>query len=206
MTDTKNWRRALALTLIVCLGFSGRPAQAGWLGKLDVFGWFGKERVDTLLITGNFEKSRLLAELAQRRTKQPILLISPEAGGNDQIFFMPDDPEAMQINRQKVLEFVHFLQPRRVVLLGDRDYLPERYVDMLKDQFPSVLITGDDWVKNAEAVGRVVKSSRLAAEYADLLGRLQAARTGFAGGSAAGIESFAVPSRAVYPESPQVMP
>ena len=68
------------LTAIFCLLMS-KPADAL---SMNPFKREGRTRAHTLMITGNYLDSRLLVELAQHRTKQPILLLSPDGFENYQ--------------------------------------------------------------------------------------------------------------------------
>jgi len=160
-----QWCLGLAVGLALCT-----QVQAGFFDRLTFFrNWSAKNRVDTLLITGNYSKSRLLGELFQHKTKQPIILVSPTAGGATELFFLPSGPEAMAIEGDKYVEFVDFLQPKRILFLGGDSYTPSAYVDKLRDRYPTILVTSNDWQKNAEAVATLIKDRRLPKRYMDYL-------------------------------------
>ncbi|NOY81468.1 MAG: hypothetical protein GXP31_10745 [Kiritimatiellaeota bacterium] len=152
-------------------------ADAGLLSKLNVFRYFSKKsRVETLLITGNIARSRLLAEMIQFKTGQPVLLISPSASG-EQLYFLPAADEAGAIETAKYVEFIDYLHPERIVFLGGPQYVPQQFVDQVKDRYPSLMVTGDDWTKNAEALGKIFRVRKLARRYAELLQQIEAAPT-----------------------------
>ena len=141
-----GWRN---LVLVVLVG-ACVTAHGGW------FSGFGKRRVETLVVTGNYAKSRLLGELFQHQTKQPIVLISPEDGGREQLFFLPSVPEAMAFEAAKFAEFVDFLHPNRVVFLGDSSFVPPTYIDQVRGRYPTVVLNSRDWMDNAKALGVVI--------------------------------------------------
>ena len=194
MRNSSGWRNsALAgCLLLVCI------AQTGCVSP-----WSKKNRVDTLMITGNYSKSRLLAELAQHETKQPIILIDPKASGTPQLFFMPSTPEAMAFDNGKYKEFVEFLQPARIVFLGDTSFVPQRYIDEVRASYPTVVINSEDWRKNAKALATVLKYKKLPKLYAGYLDKLEAA----AGGKAVSAGDLATPAGPPEPAlSPQLVP
>ncbi len=151
----------LAMGIGLCLN-----VQAGLFDRLAFFrGWFSKNRVESLIVTGNYANSRLLAEVLQQETKQPILLLSLSAQGNMEFYFMPSGTEAMALDPNKYVEFVDYLQPKQVVFLGDKQYTGESYVDMLRGRYPTVRVNSEDWQKNAEALALMFKRKKLPKKY-----------------------------------------
>jgi hypothetical protein len=185
-----GWRN---LILVVAVG-ACMTADAGWFG-------FGKRRVDTLVITGNFAKSRLLAELFQHKTKQPIVLISPEGIGRDQLFFMPTVPEAMAFDATKYVEFIDFLHPGRIVFIGDASFVPPSYIDQVRGRYPTVVLNSRDWLDNAKALGGIIKDRGLAKRYGSYFEKLDAA----AGSIPASSDRYAEPALPEPLAMPQLM-
>jgi hypothetical protein len=133
-----------------------------------------RDRVETLLITGNFGRSRLLAELAQEKRKHPILLISPEAGQRDDIYFMPTRPEAFILPESEFLAYVEFLKPKRVVVLGDESFVPARYLDQLRSSsVQTVVLNSKNWNRNAEALAKIINYLALPRIYAGYVTKLE---------------------------------
>ena len=133
-----------------------------------------RDRVETLLITGNFGRSRLLAELAQEKRKHPILMISPEAGRRDDIYFMPTRPEAFILPESEFIEYVEFLKPKRVVVLGDESYVPARYLDQLRaSSVQTIVLNSKDWNKNAEALANLINYLALPRIYGGYVTKLE---------------------------------
>lgn len=187
-----GWRN---LVLVVLVG-ACVTAHGGW------FSGFGKRRVETLVVTGNYAKSRLLGELFQHQTKQPIVLISPEDGGREQLFFLPSVPEAMAFEAAKFAEFVDFLHPNRVVFLGDSSFVPPTYIDQVRGRYPTVVLNSRDWMDNAKALGVVIKDRGLAKRYSSYFEKLEAA----AGGQAVSSDRAAAPAAAEPLAVPQLVP
>lgn len=140
-------------------------------GIMDYFPTFGDDSPQVLIVTGNYAKPRLLAELVQMKKKHPILLISPEQNG-DQIFFMPEYPDARLIPSEKLIDFLAVLSPRQIVILGDQNYVPANYVKTMRNRYPLVQIAGDDWIKNAKSLADTVDYSKLVDVYRNYLGQL----------------------------------
>lgn len=188
----KGWRNLMVLALVAaCISANG-----AW------FPWFGKRRVETLVVTGNYAKSRLLAELFQYETKQPIVLISPEDYGREQLFFMPTVPEAMVFEPSKYAEFVDYLRPQRVVFLGDTSFVPQTYIDQVRGRYPTVVLNSRDWLDNAKAVGTLIKDKGLAKRYGSYFEKLEAA----AGGLGAPADRNAAPALPEPLALPQLVP
>lgn len=187
----KPWRSLL----LVAVATACVTADAGWFG-------FGKRRVETLVITGNYAKSRLLAELFQHETKQPIVLISPEAAGSDQLYFMPVVPETMSFDSTKYVEFIDFLRPARIVFLGDASFVPPSYIDQVRGRYPTVVLNSREWLDNAKALGVIIKDRSLAKRYGSYFEKLDAA----AGSIPADNDRYAEPAVPEPVTVPQLVP
>ena len=168
--------RVLALGLLVAAG--GLFASAALADESFTFSklaFWRKPWPPTLIVTGNFARSRLLAELAQRKTDMPVLLISQEEGG-DQLYYMPSNPETMALPPEKYMEFIEtMLRPKRIVFVGDASYVPPNYIEVVKQTYPTIVISGQDWNKNAGELGRVLRSRTLAPVYRKALRALEEA-------------------------------
>ena len=139
-------RKRLELVIATVIVTACISTHAGFLDGLAFWrDWFSKNKVETLVVTGNYSKARLLAELFQHETKQPILLLSPTQGGGNELYFMPSGPEAMALESGQYVEFINFLQPRRIVFLGNARYTPETYVEQISDSYPTVVMASDNW-------------------------------------------------------------
>ena len=120
--------------------------QAGWF---DFFSSSSdkEENVSVLVVTGNYAHPRLLAEVVQKSTKQPYLIIIP--GRDDEaarIFFCRPEPEpAVQISERQLRSFIEFLNPGMVVVLGDSSYVPDLYVQMVEVEGRTIVVVDNNW-------------------------------------------------------------
>lgn len=125
----------------------------------------GRSRVHTLMFTGNYLDSRLLAELAQYKTKQPIIFVESDGAG-EQLFLLPTfGSQAEQISKSDLLDVVAFLNPKRIAFLGDSSYVPAEYVGMLKEKFEVITFSSSDWSNNAQGLGMLLNQSRLKYDF-----------------------------------------
>lgn len=205
MLTKRGLRGAFLVAIFVT---SGMVAQAGWFDRVNIYKkWRDRNRVDTLLITGNFGRSRVLAELAQDKRKHPILLISPETNGQDELFFMPTRPEAEPLPQDKFIGFIEFLKPGRVIVLGDASFVPPRYVEQLgRSNVPTIVINSEDWAKNAEALGRILDYKSLAKLYAGYVTKLDMAQGGAIPSDAQAAPATVPPPTMMAPGSMMVAP
>jgi hypothetical protein len=166
MTKRKFFLASLA---IVLLG-SMTPVHAGLLGI------FKKKprRVESLIITGNFIKSRILAELVQDEINQPVLLL-PTGNEDDVCYYLPPKGQALEVEAKDFISFVEFLQPRKVLFLGNAQYAAPAYHDaLLQHSIVTWAVTNDDWEQIANSVGETMKIKNLYFDYLVLLNQIDA--------------------------------
>jgi len=133
----------------------------------------GRTRANTLLVAGNYLDSRLLAELAQYRTKQPIVLFSVDLDGSYQMFFIPDAKKDVEPSPvEKFSEIITYVNPKRVVFLGGNDVIPSQYVQEAKKVASTLVLDGDNWSMNAKELGHLMNQGRLQREFDDFKARL----------------------------------
>lgn len=164
-------RRARLACIVAVSVITSAAAMAGswWNPVPAIQSMFRKNRTDVLMICGNYARPRLLAELAQKKTGQPILLISPIAGGPEDLYILPKGSEAFTAAKNQFVEVVQTINPKQVVFLGDGDYLSAEYVDALQGLFPSVILPGEDWDKTAQALAKILDvGSSLPRRYGEL--------------------------------------
>ena len=123
----------------------------------------GRVKASSLMITGNFIDSRLLAELAQYYSKQPLLVISPDVDGGHQLFFTPATKKAMAISPDEFTEIIKYVNPKRIIVIGSDSYVPMKFVDQVRDSKDYSIITldSDNWKQNATALGELLKIEKL---------------------------------------------
>jgi hypothetical protein len=129
----------------------------------------------TLIITSNYKKSRLLAELIQNATKQPILLLP--AGDQKCIFFMPKNGKlAQEITESQFAKFIEFVNPQKIVILGDSGFVPRKYVEQIEKKMVVVQLNSQDWIANATAAGTILDLHYLARDYTRLYRQIESGK------------------------------
>jgi hypothetical protein len=163
-------RNFFLTTLAIVLFASIAPVHAG---LLDIFKKKPR-RVETLIVTGNFIKSRILAELVQDEIKQPVLLL-PTGNEDDVCYFLPPKGQALEVEAKDFISFVEFLQPRKVLFLGNAQYAAPAYHDaLLQNNVVTWAVTNDDWEQIANSVGETLKIKNLYFDYLVLLNQIDA--------------------------------
>ncbi len=135
----------------------------------------GRTRAHTLMVTGNYMNARLLCDLAQYKSKQPILLFSSDDTGNQQIFFLPASSKVQQIDENDFLDIISFVNPRRIAIVGDERYVPKTYVDQIREKFPAMVFKSQDWEQNARMLGELLNQRTLQKDFVDSKTRLSKA-------------------------------
>jgi hypothetical protein len=128
-----------------------------------------KRDVITLIITSNYKHPLVIAQLLQDETKQPYLLL-PAINGKG-IFFNPPrerSEEALEINEVNLGRFISFLNPKEIVILGNRQYVSEKYRKMIAKDIPVITIEGNDWQKIADRVSILLDARNVAYDYKKL--------------------------------------
>lgn len=160
----KNTLKTLIFSMITTIIFLGTAASnAAWYDNIPLIG--GKKTPGTLIITGNYAKPRLLAEVAQLRDNATIMLITETPEEGEQVYFMEQYPDAELIPQEKIIEFLAVLSPERIIILGNENYVPSRYEKMIRGRYPLSKISGEDWMKNAKALASTVNDRKLPEEY-----------------------------------------
>jgi hypothetical protein len=127
------------------------------------------QKIDTLVVTGNYAKPRIIAELIQADTRQPILLTP--ADGQDSIYFMPpqkDGGKAMKIPENELTNFINFLGVDQILVLGNSKYVPEKYFDKISKEQTISRITSKNWQRIANTVGKYLNIPNLPGDYKTL--------------------------------------
>ncbi len=149
---------------------------ASWCAGLAAAPWTSlgpKRRVDTVVLAGNYKSTRLMADLIQAESHQPYILLPAAQTDERRIFFCPPPPaKSLEIREQRLNEFIRQLNPRRIVVLGDERYVPEKYVDLLDHNIPVVRIVGANWNRVADELTFMLNLSNLSKEYRRLREKL----------------------------------
>ncbi len=128
-----------------------------------------KRDVITLMITGNYKHPLVITQLVQEETKQPYLLL-PAINGKG-IFFNPPSErskEALEINEENLVRFIKFLNPKQIVILGDKQYVPNKYREMIAKEIPVITIEGSNWQRVADRVSILLDAGNVSYDYKKL--------------------------------------
>ena len=110
------FKRIYCLSLVLVSLCFVNVSHAQWYNPMS-WSWLkGKraQRVEILIVTSNHIKSKLLADLIQYETGQPILLL-PTGNETEDMFFLLPTGESDEINKTDFVRFVDFLQPKNVL-------------------------------------------------------------------------------------------
>jgi hypothetical protein len=113
-----------------------------------------EKNVNTLIVIGNYRIPRLMADLIQSETKQPILLVPGDTDGK--IFFMPAKDQTMPVEFDDLTDFIKYLKPGKIVVLGDKRYVPEKYLNAIDSSQTVISITNKSWKRVAETTSRIL--------------------------------------------------
>ncbi|MBN1864080.1 MAG: hypothetical protein JW808_04200 [Victivallales bacterium] len=124
-----------------------------------------EKNVNTVLIIGNYTIPRLIAELVQEETRQPIVVIPASGEGN--VTFMPADLEdkTLEISLEDFSDFINFLNPEKIVVLGDRRYVPDSYIAKLDPRQTVITVTNRDWSDVAKTTSRILDLKYLIRDF-----------------------------------------
>lgn len=128
-----------------------------------------KRDVITLMITANYKHPLVITQLIQAETKQPYLLL-PAINGKG-IFFNPPperSKEALEINEVNLARFIKFLNPKQIVILGDAQYVPDKYRKMIAKEIPVITIEGNNWLRIADRLSILLDARNAYYDYKKL--------------------------------------
>lgn len=167
--------KTFRLNVLACMLIAAFCAQTAFALSLNPFKREGRTRAQTLLVTGNFLEPRLLVELAQYRTKQPIILIAPDGYGHHRLFFMPSDTKPVDENEENFVELIDLINPQRVIFLGSSDFVPQRFIDAAQKKYPVLTLNNQNWEANANTLAELLNQPRLTNLFIEYRDRYRAA-------------------------------
>jgi hypothetical protein len=152
--------KSFLLAVVVSVGISANANSWNWTG---VYQGPSKDII-TLMITSNYTKSRLLADLVQNETRQPYILLPGQKGGK--IFFCPSrNKPGMEILEKDLPRFIKFCNPKQIIVIGGPNYVPQKYLKMIDPKQTVWIINNQNWNKAAESVGKFLDLTNLAYDY-----------------------------------------
>ena len=146
-----------AIVCVSCLSVSG----ASWFARGN------KYNIETLVITANYKSPRLIAELIQAESRQPYIIIPSANAKSSNWYLALPKTDGFVMSEDKFGAWIKFSQCRRVIILGDTTYVPEKYESMIDKNIPVVRITGD-WQRVAEELTFMLNLSNLKRSYPKL--------------------------------------
>lgn len=163
--------RFALMGILTCSAFSAsagllQNVQQGFSDVIDFLTPYRgpKKDITSLIITSNYVKSKMLAELIQFDTKQPYILLP--AAGQDKIYFCPaHGRKPQEIKEEKLARFIKFVNPRQIIVLGDKNYVSEKYLKMIDEYQTLMVISNRNWNQTAVTVGKLLNMSNLAGDF-----------------------------------------
>jgi len=158
-------RKKIAGMLIVNIIFSMiLPMHAGswnWTRPYKM----PEKNIQTLIMVANYRTPRLLADLVQSETKQPILVVPASAEGN--IYFMPADrnDKTMKIKLADLTDFIKFVNPEKIIVLGNQKHVPNKYLNVIDPKQTVITVTNKDWAMVAKSVSRILDLKYLIRDF-----------------------------------------
>ncbi|QSH42011.1 hypothetical protein P0136_05055 [Lentisphaerota bacterium ZTH] len=132
-----------------------------------------KQDIINLIITSNYKKPLLMAQLIQYETRQPYILLPVRKDGG--IYFCPvnNKKPALEIKKENLARFISFLNPKRIIILGDETYVPEKFLKSIDKNIPTVTVSGDDWDRAAVTLTNLLGITNLKYDFARLSKKLE---------------------------------
>ena len=130
-----------------------------------------EKNVNTLVVIGNYRTPRIIADLIQAETKQPILLIPSDPDGK--VFFLPVKDETMKIDFEDMSDFIKYLNPGKILVLGDTRYVPEKYLKAIDSEQTVISITNKSWSKVAKTTTRILNLTYLDRRFTEIEEKLK---------------------------------
>ena len=166
-------KQFLQMCIVFALLFGAISETKGL--TLNPFKRSGRVKSSSLIVVGNYVEPRLLAEIAQYYSKQPVLVISPDLDGGYQLFFMATTNKATTDSSDQFLEIVKYVNPKRIIVLGSDKYVPATFVDQARSKYSVITLDSDDWSKNAASLEELLKVGHLKSNFESYLANIKAA-------------------------------
>ena len=122
-------------------------------------------RPDTLTICTNYKSPRLLADTIRALGKQPFILFPAAETGDQRVFFMPAKATPCELRPEEVKDFIKYLNPKRIVVLGNETIVPAKFTRDLYRSTPIFRVDCSDWLKVAEQLEFMLNISGLGGQF-----------------------------------------
>jgi hypothetical protein len=131
-----------------------------------------KGQINTLVLTANYKPPLILVQLLMASNRQPYVQVPNSKEGKDSIYFFPAGKNAegaaadgLQVLEKDLKRFIRFVNPKQVMVVGDKRYVAEKYIKMIDKKIPIIIIKGGDWQRIAASVGSLFDIPTLADDY-----------------------------------------
>ncbi|MBR1965542.1 MAG: hypothetical protein IKA22_02945 [Lentisphaeria bacterium] len=134
-----------------------------------------KRDIVNLIVTVNYEKPRLIADLIQIESRQPYLLLPVNDDGN--IYFCPykrNNPKF--VSKKNLAQILAIISPKQIIVLGNERYVSQEYVKEFRKIAPVVVINAENWQLAADTVAPMLNLSRLPESFRKLNAELESGR------------------------------
>lgn len=156
---SQSLKRMIPVLVILCTGVVVIAGSWNWSAP-----YKGPHKdIITLMITSNYTKPRLLSDLIQSEIRQPYILLPTTEKGK--IFFVPYKKAALEIHKDHLARFIKFVNPKQIIVMGNRKYVPEEYIKMIDPTQTVWILTNEKWDKAAESAGKLLNITYLADDY-----------------------------------------
>ncbi|MBQ7393865.1 MAG: hypothetical protein IJV89_05920 [Lentisphaeria bacterium] len=154
-------RRYGMLFLGLFLMISAVPAvmAASWMSDGN------KRNVVTLVVCTNTKSARLMADTIQAESKQPYLLLPAPGSKDERVFFVPAKGPAIELLPAKVVHFIRFLNPKRVVVLNGAGLVYPKYKAYFDTNVPTMVVNSRNWERTAQELSYMLNITSLARDY-----------------------------------------
>lgn len=126
----------------------------------------------TLIITGNVDIPRILADVIQFNTKQPYVLL-PAKHQTKLFFCAARGRESLELREADLTRFINFLNPEQIIVLGTPSFIGEKFAHAIPKTQTVIYFYNSDWAKVARSISVFLNKPNI---YHDFV-RLQAQYT-----------------------------
>ena len=124
-----------------------------------------KRDVVTLIVCTNTKSARLMADVILAESKQPYLLLPAPQSTDSRVFFVPAKGPAIELAQNRVVHFVRFLNPKRVVVLNGENLIIPRYQAFFDINIPVMVVNCRNWERTAQELSYMLNITSLSRDY-----------------------------------------
>ena len=124
-----------------------------------------KRDVVTLIVCTNTKSARLMADVILAESKQPYLLLPAPQSTDARVFFVPAKGPAIELAQNRVVHFVRFLNPKRIVVLNGENLVIPRYQAFFDNNIPIMVVNCRNWERTAQELSYMLNITSLARDY-----------------------------------------